>query len=120
MNQNLIDAGYAGVKVTLKSDGEPAMKALKRPAAATSVLKRPAAAARASMPGDEVYKVSLTKAEFLASSRTGLVSSAYHCAKTAAKRAGYDHETASLFARSCFKNMGELCDRFLKKGIGRK
>ena len=30
MNQNLIDAGYVGVKLTLKSDGEPAMRALKR------------------------------------------------------------------------------------------
>ena len=29
MNQNLIDVGYAGMRVTLKSDGEPAMKALK-------------------------------------------------------------------------------------------
>ena len=28
-NQNLVDVGYAGVRVTLKSDGEPAMKALK-------------------------------------------------------------------------------------------
>jgi hypothetical protein len=30
MNQNLINAGYAGVRLTLKSDGEPAMHALKR------------------------------------------------------------------------------------------
>ena len=29
MNQNLVDAGFAGMRVTLKSDGEPAMKALK-------------------------------------------------------------------------------------------
>ena len=30
MNQNLLNAGYAGVRLTLKSDGEPAMQALKR------------------------------------------------------------------------------------------
>ena len=29
MNQNLVDAGYAGMRVALKSDGEPTMKALK-------------------------------------------------------------------------------------------
>ena len=30
MDQNLVDAGYAGMRVTLKSDGGPVMKALKR------------------------------------------------------------------------------------------
>ena len=29
MNQNFVDASYAGMRVTLKSDSEPAMKALK-------------------------------------------------------------------------------------------
>ena len=29
MNQNLVDAGYAGMRLTLKSNGEPAMNALK-------------------------------------------------------------------------------------------
>ena len=29
MNQNLVDAGYAGMRLTLKSDGEPAMVAVR-------------------------------------------------------------------------------------------
>ena len=36
MNQNLINVWYAGVRLTLKSDGEPAMQALKRALAVNS------------------------------------------------------------------------------------
>ena len=39
MNQNLIDAGHAGMRVTLKSDREPAMKSLKGPLALKRVCE---------------------------------------------------------------------------------
>ena len=47
MNQNLVDAGYAGMRLTLKSDGEPAMMALKGALALkrgceTSIIHSPA------------------------------------------------------------------------------
>ena len=47
MNQNLIDAGCVGMRVTLKSDGEPAMQAVKgalelKRGCETSIIRSPA------------------------------------------------------------------------------